>query len=272
MSLEQESLDKAAAFRREHDLGSAPIGDIITLAETALGVDVAVVSSPEEEHGLTFTDPVYNDTFILVAKTHHPMRQRSSIAHEMAHVIFADWQTTSHKPLNSERAPSEVRADAFARHLLAPLSGVKAFLKQHESFDWQQLSEVSQYFLVSPDLALIQVRGAKIITPAKYEEMKQQRSSADLARQFGWEAQYNQLSVASATERPPQQLLASAIVGYRHGLITAQELALISGESVDTVVKKFELLPRETYAPVDTTHLRFNGVSDQELDLLFTED
>jgi Zn-dependent peptidase ImmA (M78 family) len=43
------------------------------------------------EHGLTMRDPRRNAVFIGVARTRNPMRQRSTLAHELGHVLFEDW-------------------------------------------------------------------------------------------------------------------------------------------------------------------------------------
>jgi len=55
------------------------------------------------------------------------MRQRSTLAHELGHVLFQDWADSDAGDW-SERNPAEIRADAFARHLLVPVEGLRDFI------------------------------------------------------------------------------------------------------------------------------------------------
>jgi Zn-dependent peptidase ImmA (M78 family) len=59
--------------------------------EQATGIDVAVLDVGPDEHGLTMRDPGRDAVFIGVARTRNPMRQRSTLAHELGHVLFEDW-------------------------------------------------------------------------------------------------------------------------------------------------------------------------------------
>lgn len=59
------------------------------------------------EHGMVMRDPRCGSTTIAVAKTPHPMRQRSTLAHELAHALFgeagqpvstvADWSASNER-------------------------------------------------------------------------------------------------------------------------------------------------------------------------------
>jgi Zn-dependent peptidase ImmA (M78 family) len=82
----------AEAFRAEHRLGHQALGDLVAVIEQSIGVDVSVVDADADEHGMTMRDPQRGRVFIAVARTHNPMRQRSTLAHELAHVIFGDWE------------------------------------------------------------------------------------------------------------------------------------------------------------------------------------
>lgn len=154
-SLEQQAQRAADEFRREHRLGVQPLGDLVALIEQTTGHDVAILDADPDEHGLIMRDPERNKVFIGVARSHKPMRQRSSLAHELAHLIFQDWSDELGK-----RSPEEIRADAFARHLLVPQEGVKEFLGSTHDVSRQTLSDVVQRFLVSPAIAAIAMREA----------------------------------------------------------------------------------------------------------------
>lgn len=122
MSAEEEGRHAAAEFRRRHELGVQPLGDLAALIEQTTGHDVAILEAEPDEHGMTMFDPTFDVVFIAVAQTPHPMRQRSSLAHELAHAVFSDWTAEESKDL-SARPAEEVRADAFARHFLLPREG-----------------------------------------------------------------------------------------------------------------------------------------------------
>ncbi|GIH09459.1 hypothetical protein Rhe02_75260 [Rhizocola hellebori] len=165
MSAEIEGRTAAARFREEHRLGLQPMGDLIALIEQATGIDVAVLDAGPDEHGMTMRDPRRNTVVIGVARTQYPMRQRSTLAHELGHVIFEDWAAKDAGNL-SERTHEEVRADAFARHVLVPVDGVSEFLGSRTSVTQAALSVIVQRFLVSPAIAAIALHQAGYIDVA----------------------------------------------------------------------------------------------------------
>lgn len=221
--LEQEAKTAADQFRRDHHLGVQPLGDLVELIQRTTGHDVAVLDVPLTDHGLTMHDPVRNKTFIGVARTEHPMRQRSTLAHELAHVVFRDQASDL-----SERSNEEIRADAFARHLLIPQEGVIAFLGGKMCTDLNTFSSVVQRFLVSPYMAAIMLRDVGAISGETFEDWKRY-STRELAVRFGWRDHYAGLQNESNQLRAPQRLVARAIAGYAAGVLSAQAVATLCG-------------------------------------------
>src|SRR5215471_10494363 len=127
LNAETEGRTAAARFRQKHHLGVQPLGDLVAVIEQATRIDVAVLDVGADEHGLTMRDPARGAVFIGVARTPNPMRQRSTLAHELGHVLFEDWADGSTGNWG-DRTPAEIRADAFARHLLVPVEGLQEFL------------------------------------------------------------------------------------------------------------------------------------------------
>lgn len=225
MSREDEGRAAAERFRGEHRLGVQPLGDLVAIIEQATGIDVAVLDVGPDEHGLTMRDPSRDAVFIGVARTQNPMRQRSTLAHELGHVLFEDWMDGD--SVNwSDRTPEEIRADAFARHLLVPREGLRAFLADRESGTWSGLSAVVQWFLVSPAIAAIAMHQTGYIDATTKDEWKA-LSTPRLAARFGWIDQYHALQADSERYRPPQRLLARAITGYAEGVMSAQAIATL---------------------------------------------
>lgn len=230
MNAEAEGLAAAVRFRADHHLGVQPLGDLVAVIEQVTGIDVAVLDVGPDEHGLTMRDPARGAVFIGVARTRHPMRQRSTLAHELAHVLFEDW-TESGAGNWSERGPAEIRADAFARHLLVPGEGLRAFVEIRLAVTEYTLSEVVQRFLVSPAIAAIALHQAGYIGAAT-KETWMGRSAPQLAARFGWSDQYLALQADSDQRRAPQRLLARAITGYAENVLSAQAIATLRGIAV----------------------------------------
>lgn len=226
---EQQAKAAAEAFRQQHHLGVQPLGDLVALIEQTTGHHVAVLDAPADSHGLTMRDPARDRTFIGVARTRHPMRQRSTLAHELAHVVFGDWTEDL-----AERSPEEIRADAFVRHLLIPRTGLTAFLGEGNEAEASTLSDVVQRFLVSPAIAAIAMRGAGMIDPSTCDSWMA-LTTPHLATRFGWTDHYATLQADSARLRAPQGLVTRAIAGYAVGVMSAQAVATLRGVPVETV-------------------------------------
>lgn len=231
MHAETEGRTAAARFRLEHRLGTQPLGDLVALIEQATGIDVAVLEAGPDEHGLTMRDPARGAVFVGVARTRNPMRQRSTLAHELGHVLFEDW-TDVQAGNWSDRSPAEIRADAFARHLLVPVEGLREFLQDRPLVTQADLSSVVQRFLVSPTIAAIALSQAKYIDDDTKQEWKA-LTAPHLAARFGWSDQYRALQADSDQRRAPQRLLARAIRGYGEGVLSAQAIATLRGIPLD---------------------------------------
>lgn len=230
MTNETRARAEAKSFRESHGLGVQPLGDLVSLIEQSTGFDVSVLDAEDGEHGLTMRDPERNKIFIAVARSTKPMRQRSSLAHELAHVIIGDWQSED----LTKRSPEEIRADAFARHLLVPIEGIRQVLGQRDNVGEAELSLIVQRFLVSPALAAIALRDAGYIGKALASKWMHLTSPA-LAARFGWSDHYAALKQDSNRLRPPQKLLSRAVAGYVEGVVSTQGIATLRGLPVEQV-------------------------------------
>lgn len=267
MSSEAEGRAAAEQFRNEHRLGHQPLGDLVALIEQAADIDVAVLDAGPDEHGLTMRDRHRGTVFIGVARTRRPMRRRSTLAHELAHVLFADWTDTNPGSING-RPPTEVRADAFARHLLAPLHGLRDFLGDPRHADLAALSAVVQHFLVSPAIAVIALEQAGYID-ATTKQSWMNTTTPQLAARYGWSDQYQALQADADRCRAPQRLLTRAINAYAEGLLTVQAIATLRDIPVSTVRQELYeagIVPAEH--PVPWAHAADLPAPDIDLDAL----
>jgi Zn-dependent peptidase ImmA (M78 family) len=247
---EAEGSAAAAQFRRDHRLGVQPLGDLVAVIEQATGIDVAVLDAGPDEHGLTMRDPRRGTVFIGVARTLNPMRQRSTLAHELGHVQFEDWVPADAGNW-SDRSPAESRADTFARHLLLPEDGLREFLAGRGPVVRSTLSAVVQRFLVSPAIAAIAFHQAGYIDEATKTDWMT-LSTPQLAVRFGWNDQYQALQADSNRRRAPQRLLARAIKGYAEGVVSGQAIATlrrIPREAAEAELREAGVVPAQV--PVD---------------------
>lgn len=262
---EKQASDAAWEFRARHHLGVQPLGDLVELIERTTCADVAVLDPDDGEHGLTMRDPVGGAVFIGIARSRNPMRQRSTLAHELGHLIFEDWANETEY---GARSPEEIRADAFARHLLIPVVGVREFLGEGRPATETDLSALVQRFRVSPQIAAIALYdGGHIDEDTKATWMR--CSTPQLATRHGWSDHYASLQDDSDRLRAPQSLVARAVTGYAEGVVTAQTLATLRGVPLETMLAELEAagVRPSQLEPADTEEL-----PDLDVDLSGLED
>lgn len=115
----------AAKVRREHFVSAlAPI-DPSWLAER-IGLIVIRRPMPSDLSGVHFSHPG-GKSFVAVNSSDTALRQNFTLAHEIAHHFFDGDQTIAEKITGSEKTPVEVRANAFAAHLLLPDDALDAW-------------------------------------------------------------------------------------------------------------------------------------------------
>lgn len=256
---EDEARKAAETFREDSGLGIAPVADLVALIEQTQDVDVTVLDVDDsDQHGLTMVDPVRGVTIVAVATSNHPMRWRSTLAHELGHLIFRDHDHGKPGKL-SAGSTIERRAQSFARHLLIPLAGVQHFLDRlNEPLDLKAFSGLVQRFQVSPAVAAIQLRDLGVIDASRYEGWSGSYTPP-LAARFGWADQYRSLQAESRQRRAPQRLLARVIEGYVAGLVSLETAASVRGVAPQDLASEFEEAGIEPVVrggrPTDDDHL-----------------
>lgn len=225
----------AEDFRQQNGLDLAPVKDVFELVHATRGVDVISMDAHESEHGLSMLDPDSGRVVIVVATTSNPMRQRSSVAHELGHVLAGDLERDV-TLVPGDRAPEEIRADAFARHLLLPLEVVRTRFPRGTEITAAGLSNLVQEFELSPKIVAIQLREAKLIDEQKCEFWGA-LSAPQLATANGWLSQYRALVDGSQRSRAPQALMSRAVAAYQQGLLGLPELAAWYGQPAEELAE-----------------------------------
>ncbi len=123
----QQGEGVADAERKRLDLGSEPLPDLVDLMERQ-GVRAVAALMPSEVSGLTLVDDAAG-IVVAVNGRHGFNRQRFSLAHEYAHVLFdRDRQAcVSHR--GDQESLMEVRANSFAAAFLLLAEGVRRFVE-----------------------------------------------------------------------------------------------------------------------------------------------
>lgn len=244
MSNEDIGRTAAERFRAEHSLGTNPISDLARLIEHKVGIGVAYVKPSEPGHGMTM---LLGDMYLMaVGCTDHPMRLRSTLAHELGHHQLGSVDRMTAQGVDwASRSPEEIQADAFARHLLVPMDGVVGMV-DGATVTLATLSDIVQTYRASTAIVAIQSRDAGVIDADTCKQWSQIPTGA-IATQFGWGADYQSLVEHSRTPRGPQRLMMRAMEGYRQGSVSSSTIAKLSGASKATAMKvaldKHEFIP-----------------------------
>lgn len=227
MSNESIARQAAEKFRSDHGLDTVPIADMAQLIEHTVGAGVAYVRVPAEGHGMTMT--LDGKTLVAVGCTPHPMRLRSTLAHELGHIVLGTVNREAGSLGWGRGSDEESQADTFARHLLVPLRAVREAAVDREPGE-ALLSDIVQSHMASPIIVAIQMREAGLID-AQTSATLQKQKSPKLATKYGWWSAYEAMSARSLTPKGPQRLTARAIEAYQWGVVSPAMVARLAGDA-----------------------------------------
>lgn len=269
--MKNEDIGRLAAqkLRDEFDLGVAPIDSLVHLLEHRMNIGVAFVQTDARGHGLTMQRG--EQTMIAVGCTEHPMRLRSTLAHEIGHLRLNSVTGSATNSGWDERSREEIQADAFARHLLLPLEAVTDRCGGRP-LSLAVLSELVQCFGASPKIVSIQLREVSLLS-REDAEVWGSYSTRAIAQRFGWYIQYQALASEAMMPRGPQALFSRAICGYEWGLVSAAALARLNGSGnaheMAQQLEKVGIIPRDFPDIVASRPSESGeGLTEEELRLL----
>jgi Zn-dependent peptidase ImmA (M78 family)/transcriptional regulator with XRE-family HTH domain len=235
---------KAAAeqVRNALNIGNAPIADLVESVEHLTGVDVGVMSLPPGVSGICATDPERATSVVLVNSNDVSERQRFTLAHELGHLLFGD--DTHVDEVDGDRTPQEILCDEFARHLLIPQDGVRAWLMGvtvgavgEPCVDERVMALLARHFGVSPEVARIQLDRMGLL-PAELQVVGLP-SGRRWAYRYGWGAQFDSDQAATGQSRAPRRILDRAIGAYREGKLGIGVLAKLQDIPVPQIEQAF---------------------------------
>jgi hypothetical protein len=220
----------ARAVRDALRLGDAPIADIAEVIEDLTGTDVGTAPLPVGVSGVCVTDPERATSIILVDSTHVAERQRFSLAHELGHLLFSS--STHVDAASTERTPREILCDEFARHLIIPEPGIRAWLSANSTGDVDEraMALLARHFGTSPDVTRIQLDRMNLLHGGLGESPLP--TGRHWAYQYGWGPHYDACQAAAAQPRVPRRILDRAMAAYRDGRLGITALARLQDRTV----------------------------------------
>lgn len=243
----------AAELRGALALGEAPVAglaELTELVEEVTGVDVATRPLTGTS-GMCLIDEARSTRLLVINSTERAERQRFTLAHELAHLLFGDGAHID--GLDVATSDAETRCNEFARDFLVPVEGVQAWLVRNGRaaggpVDEQAVSLMARYFGVTAEVVRIQVERMGLRTLASVP------TTPVLASRYGWRAEYEAAQDAARRPRPPRRLAQRAAEAFARGLLGATVLAELEGRSVAEV--EAEQTEREALTPAVGTEPR----------------
>ena len=229
-----EGAQKARECRTRLGVGlTAPVPDLLQAVEVVAGVAVSVLELP---HGVSGAYTMHeNQGFAFLNRQEPVVRQRFTLAHELAHHMFADGATidTEDAVFGSAASPVERRARTFAAEFLIPLRAVSAWMESRaaDQATLRMVVELACAFRVSAEVALIRLGLAHCVESGRaYQQLQEAVHRGDhlrLQRRLGAEEPADALTQIKerGASRPPARMWEYALAGYEQGLLTVDRMA-----------------------------------------------
>jgi Zn-dependent peptidase ImmA (M78 family)/transcriptional regulator with XRE-family HTH domain len=212
----------AGQVRQALRLGDGPLGPLPEVLEERLRLDVDFSPLPEAVDGLCVS--VGEHALVLVGSSKPSSRQRFTLAHELAHYLVDDLD-----PLYVDergvraRSVAEMRANAFAAHLLMPEPGVRAAIEGFTD-DAERAVRVALTFGTSVSAAAYQLGNLGLL-PEIVRDRLTQAGSRPLLMRYALPSDWQQDESGRGRLRPPSRLYRRATLAFRRGLIGLEPIA-----------------------------------------------
>jgi Zn-dependent peptidase ImmA (M78 family)/transcriptional regulator with XRE-family HTH domain len=202
--------------RRTLRLGDGPLLRFPELLEERFHLDVDLAPLPEAVDGLCVS--LGDRVLVLVGSRKPSSRQRFTLAHELAHYLVDDLGPFHVDELGVRaRSLAEMRANAFAAHLLMPENGVRAAVEGVDD-DAERAVRVALSFGASVGAAAYQLGNLGLLPDAARDRLAMAGSKPLLMR-YALPSDWHQDESGRGRVRPPSRLYGRATLAYRRGLI-----------------------------------------------------
>jgi Zn-dependent peptidase ImmA (M78 family)/transcriptional regulator with XRE-family HTH domain len=212
----------AGQVRRALGLGDGPLARFPELMEERFRLDVDVSPLPEAVDGLCVS--VGDRTLVLVGSSKPSSRQRFTLAHELAHYLVDDLDPLYVDERGARtRSMAEMRANAFAAHLLMPESGVRSAIGGIDD-DAERAVRVALRFGTSVSAAAYQLGNLGLL-PDTVRDRLADAGSKPLLMRYALPSDWQQDERGRGQVRPPGRLYGRATLAFRRGLIGLEPIA-----------------------------------------------
>jgi Zn-dependent peptidase ImmA (M78 family) len=209
-------------------LGNDPIGDLVNLVENS-GLPVCFRHLPSGVRGLNVLQQSSGGPprRIVVITADEPWTaQRFTLAHELCHGLYNDQGQVIVDDVDTPDTKPELRAEAFARHLLLPTESIRLeLLKSHWRADQPQFV---LYLMVSYGIsrdATVRALQSDGLIDAEDADHLRQCSVTQLIAESPYEVEWARLSADDGVESGSPLLVQRALKAYEQGFINAQIVA-----------------------------------------------
>lgn len=248
----------ALHLREVLGLGARPVGDLEHLVGR-FGLDVCTEPLPRNLHGLLVTSGTSTSTSASTPNSQVPLpaavtllnaddttgRRRFTLAHQLAHLLFADARLAVADYRDRDAATvdrrwttaklTELRADTFAQHLLAPDIGVRAVTSRlnerdtHASWALRLVVQICLQFRVDLASAARRAHDLGFLTDVEQAQIGAHGAHRAFA-QAGREKDCGDLLDTAMGVSPPHLLLSQTLAAYRHEVVGLNPLTSLYDE------------------------------------------
>ncbi len=208
--------------------------DLLKALEEVFGINAVVEELPGGVDGLSFSSD--DVRIIVVASTDKTGRQRFTIAHELAHVLFGDGgeEVIEEQIFSPSTGNIEPRANAFAASFLMPKNEIVEVLAGRDPVE--SFNELVWAFRVSPDSMAWRLKNLRMLGNADCRRLGRKTLSS-VAAELGKLDEHGSRIRESSTLRPAGRLSGAYIGAFLSGEVAAAPVAEIAGLSVDAVYR-----------------------------------
>lgn len=178
-SPEDRGEEVADAERNRLGLGDAPVADLRSIIEEAVGLRIYYIDLPSKVGGLfAYTDDLGG--CIAINRKHPPRRAKWSLAHEYGHFLTTRYQADV-EMLDARwgKPAAEKFADSFAANFLMPRSGVCRHLAEMAKARQGQVTiadvlSLAELYQVSTEAMFRRLEDLKRLSPGTWQKLKTQ--------------------------------------------------------------------------------------------------
>ncbi|MGH7882344.1 MAG: ImmA/IrrE family metallo-endopeptidase [Candidatus Dormibacteraceae bacterium] len=207
-----------------------PIADLLRTLEERAGLYVSLVQLGSD--GLAGVYQLREELpMVLLNSSHHPVRQRFTLAHEYGHHCLGVETAVDRQIDLHVRDDSEIAANNFAAEILLPRIGVDWWLQRHNDpeLDLETLVRLAACYGVSCQVALYRLSACQRIKPNAQRTLQKQIEAGEhtsLARRLRLLQLVDTLVRERGREvRMPAAVARIVLRAYDHGLIDQQAAA-----------------------------------------------